>query len=115
MVDRPVVLYEAADRVARITLNRPERGNGITPALVAGLVDCVRRAELDPTVHVLVLSGAGTGFCGGYDLVESAEGMGVAEGGESRAAAPEGSPLDPSVIAANHDPAARGIRCSTTR
>src|SRR3984957_10870675 len=105
MVDRPVVLYEAADRVARITLNRPERGNGITASLVAALSDCVQRAELDPTVHVLVLSGAGTGFCGGYDLVESAEGMGAAEGGEaSRATAPAGSPLDPSVIAANHDP-----------
>jgi enoyl-CoA hydratase len=104
MVDRPVVLYEAADRVARITLNRPERGNGITAALVAALSDCVRCAELDPTVHVLVLSGAGTGFCGGYDLVESAEGMG-AERDESRAATPAGSPLDPSVIAANHDPA----------
>ena len=35
-----------------------------------------RRADLDPAVHVIVLSGAGPGFCGGYDLVESAEGMG---------------------------------------
>ena len=42
MSDQPVVLYEVADRVARITLNRPERGNGITPALVAELVECVR-------------------------------------------------------------------------
>ncbi len=104
MVDRPVVLYEAADRVARITLNRPERGNGITAALVAELSDCVQRAELDPTVHVLVLSGAGTGFCGGYDLVESAEGMGASEQEQSHATAPTGSPLDPAVIAANHDP-----------
>jgi enoyl-CoA hydratase len=105
MVDRPVVLYEVADRVARITLNRPERGNGITAALVAALTDCVHRAELDPTVHVLVLSGAGTGFCGGYDLVESAEGMGASERDEPHAAAPAGSPLDPAVIGANHDPA----------
>ncbi|HXP36961.1 MAG TPA: enoyl-CoA hydratase-related protein, partial [Solirubrobacteraceae bacterium] len=76
MSDQPVVLYEVADRVARITLNRPERGNAITPPLVAGLVDRVREADLDPAVHVLLLSGAGSGFCGGYDLVESAEGMG---------------------------------------
>jgi enoyl-CoA hydratase len=113
MVDRPVVLYEVADRIARITLNRPERGNGITRELIDELVACVRRADLDPAVHVLVLSGAGTGFCGGYDLVDSAEEIGggrnstdeagVREGLE-RAAAPAGSPLDPAVMAANHDP-----------
>jgi enoyl-CoA hydratase len=95
--------YAVTGRVARITLDRPERGNGITPALVADLVACVERADLDPAVHVLLLSGNGRGFCGGYDLVESAE-----EGGRFAAAAPHapaGSPLDPAVIAANHDPA----------
>jgi enoyl-CoA hydratase len=100
---QPVVLYEVTDRVARITLNRPQRGNGITPALVAGLVECVRRADLDPAVHALLLSGAGTGFCGGYDLVESAEGMG-AERDDASPAAPPGSPIDPAVMAANHHP-----------
>jgi enoyl-CoA hydratase len=105
MSDQPVVLYEVADRVARITLNRPERGNGITAALVAGLVDCVREADLDPGVHVLLLGGAGSGFCGGYDLVESAEGMGSGPGGRAGGgAAPAGSPIDPTVMAANHDP-----------
>src|SRR6185312_6316931 len=56
--------------------------------------------------HVMLLSGNGPGFCGGYDLVESAEGMGAAEGvsGLAGTAAPEGSPLDPRVIGANHDP-----------
>jgi enoyl-CoA hydratase len=93
------VEYAVDGRVARITLNRPERGNGIVPALVAGLVEAVERADLDPAVHVLLLSGNGKGFCGGYDLVESAEHMGGAE-----AAAPAGSPLDPAVMAANHDP-----------
>jgi len=105
MSDQPVVLYEVTDRVARITLNRPERGNGIMPALVAGLVDCVREADLDPGVHVLLLGGAGSGFCGGYDLVESAEGMGSGPGGRAGgSAAPAGSPIDPTVMAANHDP-----------
>jgi enoyl-CoA hydratase len=52
-------------------------------------------------VHVLALAGAGSGFCGGYDLVESAEGMGATGAG---AGATGGSPLDPAVIAANHDP-----------
>jgi enoyl-CoA hydratase len=103
MSEQPVVRYEVGDRVARITLDRPERGNGITPALIAELVECVERADLDPTVHVMRLSGSGPGFCGGYDLVESAEGMGAAaasdEVGEAVA-----SPLHPWAIAVNHDP-----------
>ncbi len=105
-----VVQYEMRDRVARITLDRPERGNAITPALVRELVECVERADLDPEVHVLLLAGSGPGFCGGYDLVESAEGMGTragsagADGEPPAGGAPQGSALDPRVIAANHDP-----------
>lgn len=104
MSDQPAVLYETSERIARITLNRPERGNGITRALVVQLTECVRRADLDPAVHVIALSGAGPGFCGGYDLVESAEGMGDRPAGAREADATDGSPLDPAVMAANHDP-----------
>ncbi len=103
MSERPVVRYEAGQRVARITLDRPRRGNAITPQLLSELVACVERADLDPGVHVILLAGEGPGFCGGYDLVESAEEMG-ASALSSQASAPSGSPLDPSVIAANHDP-----------
>jgi enoyl-CoA hydratase len=93
--------YEAGDRVARITLNRPERGNGITPRMAAEVAECVERANLDPAVHVIALAGNGTGFCGGYDLVASAEGnMDGLEGVE----APPGSPIDPATIGANHAP-----------
>ena len=67
------LLYEVDGRVARITLNRPERGNGITLDMPRELADCVERANLDPAVHAIALAGAGKGFCGGYDLVESAE------------------------------------------
>ncbi|MGA2321691.1 MAG: crotonase/enoyl-CoA hydratase family protein [Solirubrobacteraceae bacterium] len=102
MNEPPAVRYEVAGRVARLTLDRPERGNGITPGLISELSRCVERADLDPAVHVLLLAGSGPGFCGGYDLVESAEGMGAgAPYGESE---PPGSPLDRKVIAANHDP-----------
>lgn len=95
------LLYETEDRVARITLNRPERGNGITPRMPAELAECVERANLDPQVHVIALAGSGSGFCGGYDLVASAEGdMAGLEGTE----APAGSPLDPATIGANHMP-----------
>lgn len=94
-----VVEYEVDGRVARLTLNRPERGNGLTRDLIEELAACVERADLDPAVHVVLLSGNGPGFCGGYDLVESAEGRFH----DSRTA-PPGSPLDPLVMAQNHDP-----------
>jgi enoyl-CoA hydratase len=120
--------YEVADKVARITLDRPARGNGITRTLMSELERCVEHADLDPSVHVVLLAGNGKGFCGGYDLVESAEGAGVS-GADSGGAAgedapggyvsdspsgrssgapsppPPGSPLDPAVLAANHNPA----------
>jgi enoyl-CoA hydratase len=101
MSDPRTITYEVAERVARITLDRPERGNGLTPQLIAELARCVELADLDPAVHVILLSGNGKGFCGGYDLVSSAEGMGEGEPGND---APPGSPLDPAVLAANHDP-----------
>jgi enoyl-CoA hydratase len=105
--------YARDGRIARITLDRPERGNGITLEMPRELAACVERANLDPDVHVIALAGNGSGFCGGYDLVASAEGMGRAAAGDSTggpgkgggADRPAGSPLDPAVIAANHDPA----------
>jgi enoyl-CoA hydratase len=96
----PYVLYEVAGPVARITLNRPERGNGITRGLLEELESAVERADLDPAVRVLLLAGSGSGFCGGYDLVVAAEGQGLSE----REPAVSGSPLDPAVIAQNHQP-----------
>jgi len=92
--------YEVDGPIARVTLNRPERGNGITLDLPRELAACVERADLDPSVHVIALAGNGKGFCGGYDLVDSAEGMGKF----GDAASVEGSALDPMIIAQNHDP-----------
>jgi enoyl-CoA hydratase len=90
--------YERDGRIGRITLDRPERGNGITMAMPRELAAAVEEADLDPEVHAIALSGAGKGFCGGYDLVDAAEGeMSGVEG-------PEGSPLSPEVQRANHDP-----------
>jgi enoyl-CoA hydratase len=95
------LLYERDDRVARITLNRPERGNGITLEMPRELSLCVERANLDPRVHAIALAGNGSGFCGGYDLVASVERMHADLGSSD---APAGSPVDPAVVAANHDP-----------
>jgi enoyl-CoA hydratase len=95
--------YGRDGRVARITLDRPERGNGITLEMPRELAQCVERANLDPEVHVIALAGNGSGFCGGYDLVASAEEMGRPANDERLTTEP-GSPLDPATIAANHDP-----------
>src|SRR6185369_8719137 len=92
--------YEVTGRIARITLDRPERGNGITLDMPRELAACVEHANLDPSVHVILLSGNGKGFCGGYDLVESAERLGAG----LEADVPRGSPVDPAVMAKNHDP-----------
>jgi len=94
--------YAVTGRIARITLNRPARGNGITMDLPRELAQCVERANLDPAVHVIALSGNGSGFCGGYDLVDSAEGL-LTQGNEDPSR-PRGSPLDPLVQAQNHMP-----------
>jgi enoyl-CoA hydratase len=93
--------YEVTGRIARITLDRPHRGNGITLEMPRELAECVERADLDPDVHVIALAGNGKGFCGGYDLVASAEGN---MEGVASVDAPPGSPLDPVVQARNHDP-----------
>ena len=101
MAEPSTLTYAVDGRVARITLNRPERGNGITLEMPRELAAAVERADLDPAVHVIALAGAGKGFCGGYDLVASAEGSmeGISDTG-----APPGSPIDPMVQARNHDP-----------
>ncbi|MEE9556001.1 MAG: crotonase/enoyl-CoA hydratase family protein [Candidatus Adiutricales bacterium] len=99
--------YEITGRIARITLNRPDRGNGITGAMSRELADCVERADCDPEVHVMALSGNGKGFCGGYDLVASAERMGSrsSEGIEGQELNQQPfSGLDPKLLAKNHSP-----------
>ncbi len=93
--------YEVTGRIARITLNRPQRGNGITMDMPIEIAACVERANIDRGVHVIALAGNGTGFCGGYDLVESAETLVVGESGDAR---PRGSVLDPLVQMQNHRP-----------
>jgi enoyl-CoA hydratase len=76
------VLYESKERVATLTLNRPERMNAISATLPGDLRAAVERADADPGVHVIVLQGAGKGFCGGYDLVEFAETPGEMHGNQ---------------------------------
>ncbi len=72
-MDFGTVLYEAKDRVATITLNRPERFNAISATMPDDIAAAFTHAGRDDAVHVVILTGAGAGFCGGYDLKEFAE------------------------------------------
>ena len=71
-----VVTYEKDGRIARVTLNRPDVMNAINDELPVELAGAVARADADPGVHVVVLSGNGPAFCAGYDLTFYAEGNG---------------------------------------
>ncbi|MGN6162330.1 MAG: crotonase/enoyl-CoA hydratase family protein [Marmoricola sp.] len=104
IIEYPTLTYEVDGRIARITFNRPEQGNAITPDTPLDLAAAVERADLDPRVHVMVLSGRGKGFCGGYDLTASAERL-LDDGLGGERSSMEGTVLDPSVQGKNHDPA----------
>lgn len=107
----PDLLYEAAGRVATITLNRPERRNALTIAMIEGLAALVRQADADPEVRVIVLTGAGEGFCAGLDLAEAGSQAGALDniGAAYRA---DGVPViamhltDKPIVAAVNGPAA---------
>ena len=74
--------YATRGRIATITLNRPHRMNAISLAMPRELAAAVERANRDDAVHVIVLAGAGKGFCSGYDLVDFAENAGEQPGSQ---------------------------------
>jgi enoyl-CoA hydratase/carnithine racemase len=62
------VLVEIRDQVAYVTLNRPEKYNGLDFPMLHGLIEAAERVAADRTVRVVVLSGAGKAFCAGLDF-----------------------------------------------
>ncbi len=80
------ILYEVAEGVATITLNRPDRLNAWTPEMGRAYADALARATADPDVRVLVVTGAGGGFCAGADmgLLESIGGGEAVVGAEAQ-------------------------------
>jgi enoyl-CoA hydratase len=92
--------YEVTDRVARITFNRPDKGNAIIADTPLELSALVERADLDPNVHVILVSGRGEGFCAGFDLSAYADRTGSAGG----TGAYHGTVLDGQTQAVNHLP-----------
>ena len=67
------LLYEIKDRVATLTLNRPDRLNALGGTLREDLFDAVTKAAADPDVGVIVITGAGRGFCSGGDVKSMSE------------------------------------------
>jgi enoyl-CoA hydratase len=72
-----LILYDVDDRVATVTLNRPEKLNAITPELQRQLLDALGRAAADDSVHVAIVRAAGRAFSAGYDVTAG----GTAAGG----------------------------------
>jgi enoyl-CoA hydratase len=68
VAESDLVLFDVADQVALITVHDPDRRNAVTAAMSAQLRAAVQRAEADPNVHAVVITGAGKAFCAGADL-----------------------------------------------
>jgi enoyl-CoA hydratase len=69
-----VITFQVADRVARITLNRPERRNALSFQMRREIVAALRQAEADDEVTAVLIEGAGKSFCSGYDIAPDASG-----------------------------------------
>ena len=63
-----MILFNVADGIAQITLNRPEKRNALSPELISALREAIDRSATDPAVRVVVIAGAGRDFCSGADL-----------------------------------------------
>ncbi|MBC2932091.1 enoyl-CoA hydratase/isomerase family protein [Nocardioides sp. zg-1228] len=72
MTSDATVLHERLGQVSMITINRPERRNALDPATHLELRRALQEADLDPATRVIVLTGAGQGFCAGGDVKEMA-------------------------------------------
>jgi enoyl-CoA hydratase len=85
-----VVLYEVAERVATVTLNRPEARNALSAEVRRTLPRVMQQADDDPGVDVIILTGADPAFCAGLDLKE----LGSGEHRLAASAEPEPAPGD---------------------
>lgn len=79
------ILYEVADHVATITLNAPDRMNTISGPMLDGLSEVLLKADADPEVRCIILTGAGRAFCAGLNLQSATSGEGMGSGAVSSA------------------------------
>src|SRR5438132_5332841 len=73
-----LVLNSTHPHAAVITLNRPDRRNALSRALIAALTEAFQRVREDPAARCVILTGAGSVFCAGMDLTELAESLDLA-------------------------------------
>jgi enoyl-CoA hydratase/carnithine racemase len=93
------IIYEVRDAIATITLNRPARLNAWTPHMGRELYDAFRRAGEDAGVRVIVVTGAGRGFCAGADMDNL---RGIQSGAAGDAPAPSSERLSDGEIRTSH-------------
>lgn len=67
-MESPRVIVDVRDGIAYVTMNRPDKLNGLDFAMFDGLVDAARRIRRDRSVRAVILQGAGRGFCAGLDF-----------------------------------------------
>ena len=83
----PEVLYETADGIAVITLNRPERMNTISGPMLNRLTELLLEANADKDVRCIILTATGRAFCAGLDLVDATQGSGIGSQAQASAVA----------------------------
>ncbi|MGE3536327.1 MAG: enoyl-CoA hydratase/isomerase family protein [Candidatus Tectimicrobiota bacterium] len=94
------LLAETRDAILTLTLNRPERLNALGDTIREELYEAIRHASDDPEVRVIVLTGAGRGFCAGGDMKAAHE---VQEGRQQRAFMDKVAPIRDKVVLAMRD------------
>ena len=78
------VLFQHGGEIATLTLNRPDKRNALTPAMIEEMCDAMTRLRDDLAVRVVVVRGNGPAFCAGLDLTEMAKQRAEGEGGQDR-------------------------------
>jgi len=91
-MDYTQIIYEVADHIATITLNRPDQLNAFTGTMMREVIDAFDRVDADDDVRVVIVTGAGRGFCAGADL--SGGGETFSRGGSDEIPADVGIPRD---------------------
>lgn len=84
------IIYEVADGVATITLNRPEKLNAFTGTMMTEAIDAFDRIDADDDVRVVIVTGAGRAFCAGADLSGGSKTFDYAGRGEDSPVGPNG-------------------------
>jgi enoyl-CoA hydratase/carnithine racemase len=97
------IQFEVSDRIATITLNRPERLNAWTPIMEREVQDALLRADGDEGVRVIIITGAGRGFCAGADMQSLSAVVGAAGAPETLKVAMAQWPRGPRIAGSRAD------------